>query len=401
MGERQPPRLWGEPRAGHGLGTPHSPWGRCMMPTLKPEVMSPSSQSFTGYRGSQRRTGKKRKSRDLAVEAEHLPGEGAGAEHQRGGTSAARERRDPGMRPRGEHPAPSTPALPRLPETAAHRGLAGRFPLRQLFQLGLAQHLATGHPGPVAQHHLRGHGPWPPTLRADEQGLSRAWGAGARSREGSKVTESSANGNGAAARRRRWMALGRWHPICHPGVQRGVPLCPPAQDPPQHRLPSSSIQPRARTYCGTARAALLRSRALASPPASSADFVPLHMRGAGISTLGKRHGLAGAPAPCAAERGLSPGARSCGAGTGESARQDRGVSMHTRSSALLGARAEVPPSQGCLPARGWTHEPLVGAPGLCQPQSPHRPRPSYLLCPRQSGATSRAHALLPPINTFL
>lgn len=53
------------------------------------------------------------------------------------------------------------------------------------------------------------------------------------------------------------------------------------------------------------RPALLQSKAPASPVAFPADFVPLHMRGAGISTLGECQRLTGAPAPCTAEQGLS------------------------------------------------------------------------------------------------
>lgn len=40
------PPVCGEPPAAWAWN--HSPWGRCMMPTLKPEVMSPRSHSLTG-----------------------------------------------------------------------------------------------------------------------------------------------------------------------------------------------------------------------------------------------------------------------------------------------------------------------------------------------------------------
>lgn len=48
------------------------PWGRFMIPTLNPEMMSPISHSLNGYRGNQRRMGMNLKSKDLATEHEHL-----------------------------------------------------------------------------------------------------------------------------------------------------------------------------------------------------------------------------------------------------------------------------------------------------------------------------------------
>lgn len=60
------------------------------------------------------------------------------------------------------------------------------------------------------------------------------------------------------------------------------------------------------------RPALLQSKAPASPVDFPADFVPLHMRGAGISTLRECHWLTSAPAPCTAEQGLSQGHRGVG-----------------------------------------------------------------------------------------
>lgn len=54
-----------------------------------------------------------------------------------------------------------------------------------------------------------------------------------------------------------------------------------------------------------------------------------------------------------------------------------------------------------VPRRSPTCNPPVGHTGLCQPEFPHCPQPSYLLCPSLSGVTSRVHTLLPPIYQYL
>lgn len=285
-----------------------------MMPTLKPEAMSPSSQSFTGYRGSQRRMGKKRKSRDLAVEAEHLPGEGAGAEKPAWGAPA----------PPGSiqlHPAQPYLAFRRQPRTEV---LLGGFLCASSSSSASLSTSLRGTPGRWLSTISAAMAPGPPRCGQTRTGSAAPGEPGPRSREGSKVAGSGANGDGAAARRRRWMAPGWWHPICHPGAQRGVPIH--LQAPPVP--PTLLLHPARSPYVlrhGRGSAAAEQSPGQ-PPPASAADFAPLHMRGAGISTLGKPHGLSSAPAPLCCRAGGELGA---------SARRDSGVPVQTRSSGLV------------------------------------------------------------------
>lgn len=185
-------------------------------------------------------------------------------------------------------------------------------------------------PWPPAPHAAGRRGQAQPRLGSRGQGAGRA----PRSREAALTGTVPLHEGGAGWHR------GGGTPSVTLGRSRGSPsTCTP----PQCHPPSFSIQPGARTYCGTAGAALLRSRAPASPPpASSADFAPLHMRGAGISTLGKPHGLSSAPAPLCCRAGGELGA---------SARRDSGVPVQTRSSGLVLRRLH--PKDAHRTRRAW------------------------------------------------